>query len=184
MTEKEAASRKALNRIGTTWPNGWTRLLADEYHRALHDITPNVLDHACGEAIATRTTRPAPAQLRELAEHHLDELERRRRAVDRPDDGNGCPRCREDPDGERLRELWRGDGKMIRCPAHNWSWQGTGRNPYRDLDDAHARGEDDPVEPLPHDVWRELALQGSFGEVIRRVAQAGGTPADVLRAVA
>lgn len=163
MTDREAATRRALMRLGTAWPNGWTRDLNDEYARALGDVNPRILDDAVSDAIATRAVRPMPNQLRELVEHRLDE-EARRQAAGDIGPGAGCPRCATDH-GPGPQPWWipTPEQHLVSCPQHRWSWRGT------------LPARPDPGD-LPADVWRHLALRGDYGAVIRDAAQRGATP--------
>ena len=179
MTETEAARRRAITRIGQylPWRKDWLPRDADEYHRALEDLTPDAVDAAVSEAIRTRRTIPSANQLRDIH----DDLEKRRRQTrrdtrERTDgSGVGCPTCRADlGDHATGREpLWIGDGAIITCTMHPWSWPGT----------THQPGQQDPGDIDPHE-WRRRALNGAYGDVLRRIAERGGTPADVIPAVA
>ncbi len=180
MTEAADSSdlerRRHLTRLSHIWPNGWTRGALEEYAHAVRLHTPTEVQAAVDTAIDTRTTRPAPAQLRELADQARDQArtdhQRRERRADTTRDGKGCPACRRDHGDQAVdagsHQPWIGDGTMILCQTHQLAWRGTGHQP--DHDDA---GELTPEQ------WRSRASTGAFGSVIQALAAWGGGPASI-----
>lgn len=156
----DAERRRALNRLGVNWPDGWTRGVIEEFALATSDFTPNELDGAVTTAIAQRTIRPKPAQLRDLVTENRKITRAKAKARENRDagDGRGCPECRREH-GTHRHEEWRGDGSIITCLTHRLSWPGTTHDP-----NTTDHGE------LTPDEWREHALRGEFGEVLQVAA--------------
>lgn len=174
--QSDAERRRALTRLGAVWPNGWTRVITEEYALAVRDTTPKELDDAVTRAVATRTIRPAPAQLRDLiieARRERRDAARADRAGRDPGDGQGCPQCRSELGGQAVdsgrHPLWAGDGTLICCHEHNVMWRGS----------THRPDEADPGDLAPGE-WLARALGGEYGGALRQVAERGATPAQVI----
>ncbi len=180
MTDDQTRERAAeLDRLGRLWPNGWTRAMAAEYQLALSDLTPRELRWAISRAAKDRTTRPMPAQLRDILASAKLEHEAARAADDHAQErrargeGQGCPTCRHEGTTQANRPGWvNGSDTLVHCPVHNTCWRGQ-------LPDRHDQA-DEPIDP---DVWRANALAGAYGETVKRIAEAGATPATAARAL-
>lgn len=161
MTDQSTRERLAeINRIGTLWPNGWTRTVAKEYELALRNTPANQISWGISRAMQTRTTRPAPAQILQI----IDEAVAEKRAAQRRDaastvgEGQGCPHCRNE--GAR-REWVNGSPTLAYCPTHNYAWRGQVPEQHDPLRD----------DVLPDDIWLSKALRGDLGRVCQTIAR-------------
>jgi len=182
MTDDQTRERaQELERLGRLWPAGWTRAMAAEYQLALNDLTARELRWAISRAAKDRTTRPMPAQLRDILASAKLEHEAARAADDHDQErrargeGQGCPTCRHEGTTQTNRTSWVNGGSdtLAHCPTHNTCWRGQ-------LPERHDQA-DEPIDP---DVWRANALAGAYGATVRRIAEAGATPATAARALA
>lgn len=157
MTDPTDRERRAeINRLGTLWNDGWTRPMADEYHRALNDIPPREIAWGISEAVKTRTVRPKPAQLRELIETTraavYDQRRREARAAELGE-GQGCPTCRHhDVQGDWID----GGNDMTWCATHNIAWQGI-------LPNAGA----DPGPDVEYSEWAATVADGNYPDDVK-----------------
>lgn len=149
-----------INRIGSLWPNGWTRAMAAEYELALRATPPREIAYGVTRATKTRTTRPAPSQILDLIEEGRAETEaaRRRERSATVGEGQGCPHCRH----AGTRAEWvNGSDTLAYCPTHNTAWRGQVPEPRDTLGS----------QPLPDDIWLSKALNGDFGPLVQGVAR-------------
>lgn len=157
------AIERQVERIAAIWPvPRMSRFTRDEYAQALADFDPDAVAAAVNVLRDTwmKDVVPPPG---EFVVHAKAATPRRgRKGVH--GDGAGCPQCHAEYwEGEHAE--WRGDGTIIACTEHGWTWPGSTHVPDEDV------GEYTPEE------WRTRA---EFGRVIQAHTETGGHPEEVL----
>lgn len=165
-------TERQVERIATIWPTPrMSRFARLEYAQALEPYHPDAQAAAINSVRDTWLKDIAPPPGEFVAKAIAAEAGMQRYNPD-IGDGRGCPQCRREyPVGHHAH--WIGDGKIIACTEHQWTWPGT----------THQPDETDPGE-LASGEWRRRAAAGEYGHVCKALAVAGKAPAAVTHAVA